>query len=129
MDQMTGIEAVKQMREYEKITGKRTPVIGLTSLVGDNTVRHKPTPRIRKRKIFRPKIENKKKERKYNIQNRVSKTRILQTSISKTRISKQNTENRISNIEKRLKLNLKIEFVLIICLGGSSAPVAQGRHG
>jgi CheY-like chemotaxis protein len=38
MDQMTGIEAVAQIREFEKGTGKHTPVIGLTSLVGHNTV-------------------------------------------------------------------------------------------
>ena len=38
MDQMTGMEAVARIRESEKGTGKRVPVIGLTSLAGNNSV-------------------------------------------------------------------------------------------
>lgn len=38
MDQMTGLEAVAKIRAAEKGTGRHIPVIGLTSLVGNNLV-------------------------------------------------------------------------------------------
>ena len=38
MNHMTGLDAVAKIRENEKGQDKRTPVIGLTSLVGDDKV-------------------------------------------------------------------------------------------
>eukprot|EP00026_Physarum_polycephalum_P000596 Phypoly_transcript_00597.p1 GENE.Phypoly_transcript_00597~~Phypoly_transcript_00597.p1 ORF type:complete len:1275 (+),score=264.33 Phypoly_transcript_00597:342-3827(+) len=62
MDQMTGIEAVAQIREHEKTTGKRTPVIGLTSLVGNNTLQEEVVPQLIRAGmddvIFKPILRN-----------------------------------------------------------------------
>ena len=38
MDQMTGFEAVQQIREYEKGIGEHTPVVCITSLAGQSKV-------------------------------------------------------------------------------------------
>ncbi len=38
MDHMSGVEAAMQIRQLEKGTNKRLPVIGLTSLVGNTAV-------------------------------------------------------------------------------------------